>query len=352
MKYTKKLAEKLLSVILFILLASAVYFIYGPRIIESFRANWQPNQAPVVIAELSPQMELVTEYQNSYVRQMTLESGVAYIGGSLNENNPIALLSLNPLTQQINWQVRPSSQIITVNSNNVYIFGNAGEVIAYNKLTGTKIWQKLIDRPFPIIDALTITSFGLLVESRNRTGTRYHLVDLETGEKKHSFQTEADKNDFWLQNGLPVITVDINDNIVAQGIIEWRDSVDFKSYAGSRSDIQLIVTDHIIIAYKESDSITQISALNRTNGDVLWHIDEHIKSNLVEDRDILFFVTTDALIGVDINTGQLTRYITFAPGIQEDHSYNSDAKIAVDSGQMVIYFNSSKQLYVFRFAVN
>jgi outer membrane protein assembly factor BamB len=351
MKYNKNLRDTLISISLFVLLISAVYFIYGPKIIENFRADWQPNQAPVVIAELSPQMELVTEYPNSYVRQMALEGGVAYIGGSLSEEDLVALLSLDPLTQQINWQVRPSSRIITIDSNRVYIWSGTGEVTAFDKMTGIKVWQEVVDSRFTIIDALTITPFGLLVESRNPSGIRYHLVDFETGEELHSFQTEVEKNDFWLENGLSVFSIAINDDVIAEGENEWRNSVDFDDHANA-ADIQLIVRDHIIIAYKESDSITQISALNRTNGDILWHFDEHIKSNLVEDGNLLFFVTTDALIGVDINTGQMNRHIVFSPGIQEDHSYNSDVKIALDNGQMLIFFNSSKQLFVLQYAAN
>jgi outer membrane protein assembly factor BamB len=352
-KHNKNFRDNLISITLFVTLATAFYFIYWPKIVADYQADWQPVQAPLAIAELSPQIELITEYKNTNVKQIELKEGVAYIGGSLNVKDLVALISFDPLTQKTNWQVRPSSQIITIDSNRVYIWGDAGEVIAYDKITGMKVWQEVVDRRFPIIDALTITPFGLLVESRNPSGTRYHLVNLETGRKISSFQTEAEKNDFWLENALPVTTADVHNNITTQGDIEWQNSVDFKPYAGSRTDIQFILTDDNIVAYKESNSITEISALNRISGNVLWEVEVNSMSNLTVAEDILFFVTENGeLTGVDINSGQITTYVTFSTAIQEELGHNGNVIIAADSSLILMYIYSSKQLFIFRWVDN
>jgi outer membrane protein assembly factor BamB len=117
--------------------------------------------------------------------------------------------------------------------------------------------------------------------------------------------------------------------------------------------VQLIVEDAIILAYQVSPTINyiQITALDKTNGDILWEQDMYITSNRPAIIDNALFIMTEdtELVSIDLTTGQITTQAIFTPGVQEVSGRNTNVTIAVDDRQMLVYFASSYQLFDFHF---
>jgi outer membrane protein assembly factor BamB len=282
---------------------------------------------------------------------MILEENIAFITGAFDEFENVHLSRFNTVTAQEEWRICIPTNVMVVNEAYLYIWGrDPGLVIAYDKETGREVWREQVDHLFPIIDAISVTSYGLLVESRNRTATRFHLLDPETGKKKQTFRSGTEWRAFLLEHGSSAYSVMRGDKI-AEGVVPWQTSVDFEHNPGSRP-MRLIVEEDVVLAYQSSPTIdyTQIAVLNKDSGELLWRRDTHLKSNLAVADDKLFLVTEDTeLVSVDLITGQFSTQVTFTPGIWGIAGENTDAVIAADERQVLVYFSSSHQLFAFRF---
>lgn len=313
-----------------------------------------PLQTPQEISSIAPQIKLVKEQDGVFLQNIILEDNIAFIIGSFNELEIDHLLRFNTITIQEEWAICLRPNIMTADETHLYAWGN-GTIVSYDKETGTEVWQESVDRRFSRIDALKITPFGLFVEAGNRNDTRFYLLNPETGEETHTFQSSTEWLLFQVAHGSTAYGVTGRENIVAKGDVQWQTDLDYEFYPAT-SHVQLIVEDAIILTYQVSPTINniQITALNKTNGDILWEQDMYITSNRPAIIDnTLFLMTEDTeLVSIDLMTGQITIQATFSPGVQDVSGRNTNVIIAADDEQILVYFASSHQLFDFHFLVD
>ncbi len=310
-----------------------------------------PLQTPQEISSIAPQIKLVRELNGIVLQSMILEDNIAFIVGSFDELENDHLLRFNTVTTQEEWQVCRGTNVMAVDETHLYVYGR-GFFAAYDRETGTEVWRESVDRRFSRVDALKITPFGLFVEAGNRNDTRFYLLDPGTGENIDTFQSSLEWLLFQVEHGSTGYVVTENDKIVASGDVHWQANLDYEYYPASRH-VQLIVEDAVILAYQVSPTINyiQITALDKTNGDILWEQDMYITSNhpAIIDNDLFIMTEDTELISIDLATGQITPQVTFAPGVQEVSGRNTNVTIAANDGQMLVYFASSYQLFDFHF---
>lgn len=298
------------------------------------------------------QFELVKELDGIFLNNMILTENTLFAVASFSELENQRLMSINLATEEVNWQVCHSREF-TVGPERVYISDEPGSVTVYDRITGNETWQTNVDRKFPVVDALDIVEFGLLAETRNRTGTRFHLLDLETGSQKHSFQNKVEKQNFWIENNQVVYTPVGLDSVEAKGLVPWQTPIDPSS--NNRTSFKLVSSDSTILAYRKRDhSIIQLTALDKIDGTILWQGDREIKSNIAVSGDIIYFVTDDLeLLALDSRTGAVRGQANFLPRPEETPAPPGSPLVytivSVNNGKVMVYLGSSRQLFLFRF---
>lgn len=311
-----------------------------------------PLQPPLTIADKSSDIQLVQTLEGVFLSSLALDDRTAFITGSFDKFENDHFFSFDMVTEEVNWETCDSTGVMAVDKNAVYIWGrDPGLVTAYERGAGAKIWQNSVDREYPIIDALDRVPLGLLVESRNRAGTRFHLLDFETGEIKRSFESEAEMQKFWVDNGFTAYSTD-GDLVLANGNAKWGTLVQYEPKPNNvfNEFIEPIITDDVILVYRSDiHNYFQIAALDKGNGETLWQTEIQTKSNLAVTSEQIFLVATNTeLVSFDLITGQISHYVTFTPGIQEMSGQRTDAVVAADDDLILAYFSSSHQLFTFR----
>ncbi len=320
---------------------------------DIFYTRSAPLQDPLTIIDSSSHIELTQDIEDAFIKDIVLKDGTAFITGSFSETESDKFISFNTLTTQPNWTIcRQSTGMVAVSETAVYLWGgDPGLVIALDKESGYVDWQRNVDFKYPIIDAIDITPLGLLIESRTRTGTRFHLLDEETGKKLITFQSNAEKQDYWISNGYTIFLSE--DKVVKNvGPISWETYLDFKSYSLDEPT-QLIVTDDVVLVSKIHRNNVQLASLDKTSGKILWELDTNLISNLSVMDDLLFIVSNSEetnevrLLSFDLKSGEIIHYVTFSPDIQQFSGEATEAIISADSNQTLVYFPNTYQLFDF-----
>ena len=309
-------------------------------------------QSPLTVVDTAPLVELSGLIEGVFIKDIILENGTAFITGSFSETQPDKLISFNTLTSEPNWTMCQSTGVVTVSETSLYLWGrDPGLVIALDKESGKVDWQVSVDKWFPIIDAIDITSLGLLIESRNSTGTRFHLLDEKTGEKLLTFQSNEEKQDYWINNG-NTIFLNENNMVKAVGSIHWETYLDFDSYSRDENT-QLIIFDDIVFVSKVHQNNVQFASLDKSSGEILWESDANIISNLSIMDDSVFIVSNSEetnevrLQSFNLKNGETITQATFSPAILKFPGENTRAIVSADSNQVLVYFASTHQLFDF-----
>lgn len=309
-------------------------------------------QRPLTVVDTAPLVELSGFVEGAFIKDIILENGTAFITGSFSETQPDKLISFNTLTSEPNWTMCQSTGVIAASETSLYLWGrDPGLVIALDKESGLVDWQVSVDKEFPIIDAIEITPLGLLIESRNPIGTRFHLLDEKTGEKQVTFQSNEEKQDYWIKNGT---TIFLNENNMVQAVgpIHWETYLDFDSYSGDENT-QLIIFDDFVFVSKVHQNNAQFAALDKMSGEILWESDANSVSNLSIMGDLVFIVSNSEetnevrLLSFDVKSGETITQATFFPAILKFPGENTTAIVSADSNQVLVYFSSTHQLFDF-----
>ncbi|MCC6606997.1 MAG: PQQ-binding-like beta-propeller repeat protein [Anaerolineae bacterium] len=336
---------------LVILAFFGLYMMSGGKVNANKCTHWSSSQPTDVIQQsigtISTRFEPIEEHHIS-LRDMSIREETAFVMGN-NVDDISKLFSLNVTTGQLNWQICASG-VMAVGADFVFVSYDeirGAYVIAYDRNSGAEVWQAKVDfwRGVTILD---VTPFGLLVQTANRNSERYYLLNMETGEQETSFKTEADRQSFWIENGSTVYRVPSYNEVIAQGGAEWQTRVDYDSSV--YSEPTELILDDVVVAYKRGYPVTQIAALDKSSGGVLWQASLDIQSNIGIANDVVFFVTGHSeLTAVNLQTGQFLGSVIFTPGAYEVAGRNTDILVAADGDLVAVYFSGSSQLFVFRF---
>jgi outer membrane protein assembly factor BamB len=117
-----------------------------------------------------------------------------------------------------------------------------------------------------------------------------------------------------------------------------------------------LITENMIIISAERGSIY---GLDKSTGNLLWKLDEHVISNVASNKSQLYFLTTDGFLKVlDVNSGQEITKLEFTPTSFEPNSPPSGNIIGaydiwVDSQNeiIVVSFGDSCQLMAFKLGI-
>ncbi|MCP5098542.1 MAG: PQQ-binding-like beta-propeller repeat protein [Chloroflexi bacterium] len=347
-----KRVKNLKTYLLIIFAIFILYIIWGGKI-DVNNCSYVYSSQPLPVVQQIPnststRFKLEREYRDLFLHTIMLEEATIFAFGSINDN--ANLLSLDTTTGQINWQTCASGAM-NVGTDFVFVSytdTRGAYVVAYDKESKTEVWQEKVDFWRHVTD-LTVTPFGLLVQTANRNSERYYLLNMETGKQEASFRTKADRQSFWINNGSTVYRIPSFNEVIAQGKAEWQTKINYDSYPGI-DPIELILNDDVIVAYKKSPTITQIAVLDQANGAILWQTDLNIQSNLVVEKGVLFFVTGDTeLMAFDLYKGVFLGSATFSPGVDQIAGLNTRILVSASGNQVVVYFSSSYQLFVFHF---
>ncbi len=335
---------------LIILAFFVLYMMPGGKVNANKCTHWQSSRPTDIIQQsigtISTRFEPIAEHRIT-LRDMAIREETAFaMGSSINDISK--LFSLNVTTGQPNWQICASG-IMAVGTDFIFVSYTeirGAYVIAYDRNLGTEVWQEKVDFGRHVT-TLTVTPFGLLVQTANRNSERYYLLNMETGKQETSFKTDADRHAFWIENGSTAYQIPSYNEVIAQGKVEWQTKINYDGYLGST---ELILNDDVIVAYKKGSTITQIAALDQANGAILWQTRINIQSNLVVEEGKLFFVTGDTeLMAYNLYTGEFLVSVTFSPGVDEVAGYNTSILVSANGNQVAVYFSSSYQLFVFHF---
>ncbi len=338
--------------VLIILAFFVLYFMLGGNVNTNKCTHWHSSPPTDIIqqspGDISTQFEFAGEHRKISLRDMAIREETAFVMGS-SINDVSKLFSLNITTGQLNWQICASG-VMAVGTDFIFVSYTeirGAYVIAYDRNLGTEVWQEKVDFGRHVTN-LTVTPFGLLVQTANRNSERYYLLNMETGKQETSFKTDADRQAFWIESGSTVYRIPSYDEVIAKGRVEWQTKINYDGYLGST---ELILNDDIIVAYKKSPIITQIVALDQADGAILWQTSINTQSNLVVEKGVLFFVTGDTeLMAFNLHTGEFLGSVTFSPGVDEVAGYNTSILVSASGNQVAVYFSSSYQLFVFHFA--
>jgi outer membrane protein assembly factor BamB len=264
----------------------------------------------------------------------------------------IHLSRFSMTTTQEEWTSCLSTTVMAVDETLLYMWGReSGLVIAYDKVTGEEVWQSELGSKFPTVNAITTTTFGLLVEAYNRLDTRFYLLNPETGEKIDTFQSSIEWLSFQVEHDSTAYVITDSDRVVADGSVQWQTSLGYKYYSPT-DPVQLITNDTVVLTYQVSPTIDyiQITALDKTNGNYLWEQDLYIKSKPSILDNYLFLLTENSeLVSIDLMTGEIIIQATVTPKIEDISGENTNAIIVADNEQVLVYFASSHQLFEFIF---
>ena len=264
------------------------------------------------------------------------------------------LTKLSSLTGEVFWQipVAKSPNTVTSDTNSVYVglqdnMGHsykvnstrgAGEIMAFEADTGSRIWRRSLPGARSPKVLLLLDSL-LSVDAQTLD---YYLLDSKTGEIVE--RNPRDTNNF---------TVLLMDDIR----IEHKE---FSMQAINRQHGRVIWTHDIGSRYPPPifmDGIfivragAKLSAIDVSTGEVIWEYDEaNVIGNItLGEEHAVYFLTESGLFAVDFYTGQVLGNVTFISESTLGRLPNAYS-IAASNDIVVAYFGDSHQLFAFRFS--
>ncbi len=303
------------------------------------------------IVNNSPNIALDQNVKNLFISDMLpVEDGIFIQGGLNIEERKIRYV--RSLIESPNWWVCGSGKM-AVNTDLVFVseYSRGSHILAYDRSTGSIQWQKRLD--YRAVGSLRATPLGLVVKTQNREDARWYVLNLYSGEKEAIFNKEFELEAFFTEVNLPYYSIENNDVVVANGPRQWKTELDFSPQQSSML-VEFIEGEEIILAYKQAPETTQIAALDKNTGDILWKTEIALKSNLALSATTMFFVSKDTeLVALDVQTGDVSGFVYFAPKLDEVFStydfQNASILVASDNSRVFVYFENGTNLFSFRY---
>ena len=294
--------------------------------------------------------------------------------GTIYDCKPSSLVRIDlEQPQKARWEVMSMSHVgtATVNSG-LYYLGFDGQdkvgdenhwagaaIAAYHLNSNEIIWrQKILGTKF--IDSIVASDKAIAIGAG-----KYHIIDPDSGEILHSLDRFA--------SGLPGSGADVNFaywyDYVSSDVdpLQYEPNIENIAFWAAKFErvkqSPLLSSDLILVKQYEratrGNLVTnnrdlgtlegQIEAFDGDSGDVVWHSEFNVISNVVVANDVAFYFTDSAeLIAVDVYSGEKVGSVTFSiPNVEigEDRGYF----VAVNDKTIFVYFGDSRQLFALDF---
>lgn len=312
--------------------------------------EWDLAKTSYAVADISPSIESLNVLENifSYGPIYLIDNDI-FLVGNLEGRGDGELLSLDTQNGQVNWQMCETEAMI-MDKDRIYVgytdFSGA-YVNAVDIQSGEKMWQTKVDHNG--ISTIQINFRDLLVTTNDHGDKRYYLVDRQTGKIHQTFRDYRVKDKYLVSAGYTIYEPTAR-GLAAIGNANWEIDLPNTFY---QSEIKTTHIDHVLLIESNTNFISQIFAVDPSTGETLWQTEKNIKSNLVVEDGVVFFLTGESTLkAVDLFSGQSISEIQFSPSLTSlsDFDYvNSHPYIAVHNGKLAIYFDTGRQLFTFQF---
>jgi hypothetical protein len=273
------------------------------------------------------------------------------IGGDSGVNLP--LLHADVPTGKVNWQTVVGSGNMVVYGDRLYTqtpdqpFGGATGIVAYDLLSGTKMWETTLDWRYAIgVNYLAVNQEYVIVQTYHRGNSGFYLLHPETGEiqqfREYSTFFAVEAGTYYDWNG---------GSITASGTVNWEAQVPGSRYRYQMDLAAPVIYEQLILVKNGHRALSPLLAIRKTDGAIIWQFDESVVSNVAVGGTTTFVVTENAeLKALDTLTGNLIGSLQFTPAFAEDYDFvNNSIIVAADDNIVAVYFRDSRQLSVFQF---
>lgn len=265
----------------------------------------------------------------------------------------VDLLAVDTATGEIRWQGLCGDNYIAADAHRVYCASGSDpfapvSLVASDIQTGAQFWET----PLPFENAIGIEYLALVdgtlaVRTYNRGNGAFYSIDPGSGAILNAI-SEANSI-VGMSRGQTIEWY--GDSLVVRGQGGWTARLDTDS---STYDYQLgapLILNDIVVVQNGYYAASPITALDRTDGHVLWRYAGNSASNLAVDGQSVFFVTDHGtLVVLDASSGELLSSLQFEPPLPDDYDFANDSLlVAAQGGLVVVYFEDARQLTVLEY---
>lgn len=268
-------------------------------------------------------------------------------------NPDLALFSLDLVSGSINWQAEAEPQSVIVNEDKVFVIldsetpGNGKSVVAYDAFAGKQVWRTQFDSLNAIgVDSFAASRDTLFVRTFHRSTRGFYVLDARTGNVLSVLEEDIESA-FFADDDLSTMYFLEQHSVISSGANEW--STQIITHCGHCKLVDPVITDKMILVRNWGSPYHGfLYVLDRYTGEVLWHIEEHIISNVAIEGKLAYFLTANAeFFAVDIETGTTVTTLNFSPKFPDGFDFqNAHFLVAVNDDTVATYFGDSRQLFL------
>ena len=256
-------------------------------------------------------------------------------------------------TGNVLWQKVAGDNHMAVGADRIFFssgenpFGPV-EIVASDLRTGAELWHLPLPEEFAIgIEYMALVDDWLEVRTYHRGNGAFYSIDPDSGQIVTSF---LEPNSIVAMSEGQTIEW-FGDLVVNRGSQGWRTELPTKRSLYDRELGAPLILDDMLIVQNGYDFASPVTALQRSDGRILWQYDGISVSNLATAGDLVFFITDRGQLTV-LNrlTGEVVDSLQFAPALSTEYDLVNDDLIVASSDVFVaVYFRDVNQLSLFRY---
>ncbi len=295
---------------------------------------------------------------------VSTESNV-YLSGSLKNNSPEFLISLNLLTGQVEWQQRLQNQQTLEELDSKYIYISEGatqkiagptqlwgaaQIIAYD-LEFNEVWMQRF------AGSVGVTINGIIEDTLVvDAGPGFYRVDTRTGKKIDGPRQQVLLSD----RGKIQYLLAYEGRTVLYGVDTETEKAIWDHDLFSSSPQFLFEDELILIGNAVGGELGGVTVLDGKTGKVLWK-HRRVISNVASSNEIVYFMQLEEgiwgqdlildaqLLAVDIRTGETLGSLQFEPSGIQSGSGHYEYLVSASNDIVLVYLGDGRQLIALRF---
>lgn len=306
------------------------------------------------VIESDDMLEQLWSRSNVFTRNENIGTLVAaineivFILGSIEPTEEESVLALSALDGTPLWHSTPGIRTaLYATSSALYVgYGGSGLITAYDLHTGQILWS---EHASGARDASYLYVFDQIIHL-NSSNHLFHLMKADTGEIIQTLKYVDGHDIFISTDEITFIQQPTEASLQAietqSGKLIWEANV-------QQEYIRPPVFTEEIIFIRTGRGLGSVYAINRQTGNILWHTERNVVSNVAATKSTVFLLTLDGkLLGFD-QQGKLITSVRFNPGpfiLNGPDAQVGGYYVAIDrDAQMLfVFLGDSNQLFAFR----
>jgi outer membrane protein assembly factor BamB len=367
-----------LGLVMFVLVAGAVVVAsVAPTITSAMREGfYEPSPPTYATLSIIPDMNMlvhrpaasahfqhlssfsqVETWRNAKESPIAIRGDLLVLAGhfsnSATNRTTVDLVVAEIATGDVMWQKMAGDNHIAVGADRIYFSsaqdpGAPLEIAASDLRTGAELWHLVLPEEYAIgIEYMALVDDWLAVRTYHRGNGAFYNIDPHSGEIATSF---LEPNSIVAMSEGQTIEW-FGDLVLNRGSQGWRAQLPIKR---SLYDFELgapLILDDMLIVQNGYRFASPVTALQRSDGRILWQYDGISASNLATDGDLVFFITDRGRLTV-LNrfTGEVVDSLQFEPTLSTEYDLvNDHLLVAASDGFVAAYFRDVNQLSVLRY---